>query len=125
MYKELALTAREAEAYFGGSAVTWWRHGDEEMVESSERKGDQLYNLLELYERETVKATSQLYEPISSSDVLLNLPINWGGAVLLGPSFLRLLWGSIGDHPRDCLSIWCLGNRFLFPIVPVFCYCSS
>ena len=28
MYKELALTAREARAYFGGSEVTWLRHGD-------------------------------------------------------------------------------------------------
>ena len=31
--KEFAITAIEAEACFGGSLVTWWGHGDEEMVE--------------------------------------------------------------------------------------------
>ena len=39
MYTELAYKAREARAYFGGSAVTWWRHGDEEILGWSERKG--------------------------------------------------------------------------------------
>ena len=91
MYRELALTAREAGAYVGGSAVTWWRHGDEEMVEWSERKGDQLYSIVDFYEREAVKATDQLYELIRSLDVSLDLPINWRDAALLGPPWLRLL----------------------------------
>ena len=51
MYKELVLTAKEVGAYFGGSVVTWWRYGDEEMVEWGEKKGDQLFSLVELYER--------------------------------------------------------------------------
>ena len=91
MYKELALTTREAKAYFGGSAVTWWRYWGEEMVEWSERQGNQLYNLVELYEREAVKATDQLYELISSSGVPLDLPIDCGEAMLLKPPFLRFL----------------------------------
>ena len=71
--------------------MTWWRHGDEEMVKWSERKGDQLYNMVELYEREAVKATHQLYELIRSSDVPSELPINWRDALMLEAPFLRFL----------------------------------
>ena len=28
MYKELASASREAGADFGGSAATWWKHGN-------------------------------------------------------------------------------------------------
>ena len=91
MYKELDVIAREAGGYFERSAMTWWHHGDEEMMEWSERKGDHLYSMVELYEREAVKATDQLYELISSSDVLLDLSINWRCAVMLTPPFLRFL----------------------------------
>ena len=37
--KELALTAREVRAYFGGSVVTWWRHGDEEWWSGASESG--------------------------------------------------------------------------------------
>ena len=86
MYMELAFTARKAEVYFGGSAGTWWRHGDKKMVEWSERKGDQLYCIVE-----AVKVTDQFYELVRSSDVPMDLPINWRDTWLLGPPFLRLL----------------------------------
>ena len=45
------------------------------MLEWSAQKGYHLYNMVELYEREAVKATDQLYELINSSDVPLDLPI--------------------------------------------------
>ena len=57
-------------------------------MELSERQGYQLYNLVELYEREAVKATDQLYDLITSG-VPLDLPINCGKAVLLKPPFFE------------------------------------
>ena len=38
------------------------------MVEHSERKGDQLYNMAEHYEEEATKASSELHRIIGSSD---------------------------------------------------------
>ena len=61
------------------------------MLEWSKRKGDQLYNIFEFYEREAVKVTQQLYELIQSSDGLLEFPINWRDMVMLRTPFLRLL----------------------------------
>ena len=46
IYKELAITEREARVYFGRSVVTGWHHGDEEMVEWSKRKVDHCCGLL-------------------------------------------------------------------------------
>ena len=67
------------------------------MVEWSERQRDQLYNVMELYEREAVNATDQSYELIKLSDAPLYLPINWNNAAFLRTSIpeapLRLLRG--------------------------------
>lgn len=61
------------------------------MIEWSERQGNQLNNLVELYDREAIKATDQLYELINFSDVPLELPINWRDVAMLGPPFLWFL----------------------------------
>ena len=39
--------AREAGSHLGRSAVMWWRHGDEDMVEWNERKGDHMIKMAE------------------------------------------------------------------------------
>ena len=61
------------------------------MVEWNEGKGDFLYNVVELFKREVIKATDQLYKLIVSSDVLLILRVNRKDLEMLGPKFLRLL----------------------------------
>ena len=65
-----------------------WRRG---INEWNEGKGDLLYNVVELFKREVIKATDQLYKLIVSSDVLLILRVNRKDLEMLGPKFLRLL----------------------------------
>ena len=60
-------------------------------------KGVQLYNMVELYKREAIKITNQLYELIHSSDVLLGLPINWRDTPMLGTPIFELLWDFFQD----------------------------
>lgn len=63
---DLARTAKESRRYFGKSAVAWWRIGDEEMVEWSKWKGDNLHNMAERYEEVAAKASNHfLRSPIS------------------------------------------------------------
>ena len=73
-----------------------------------------MYNMMELYEREAVKATDQLYDLISSSDVPLDMPINWRDAAVLGPPFLRFLCGFFEGCLLDSLIVCCLGDRFSY-----------
>ena len=49
---------------------------DEEMAKWSEQKSDKLYNMVDLYEREATKASNQLNEMISSTDVGFGVPTN-------------------------------------------------
>ena len=55
------------------------------------RKSDLLYDMVDFYEKESTKASNQLYEIISSSNVALEEPINWRSSVKLGPFFLKFL----------------------------------
>ena len=48
------------------------------MVDWSKRKGYHLYDMVDFYERESAKASNQLYEIISSSDVGFEVPIIGG-----------------------------------------------
>ena len=83
--------ARKVGEHFERSAVAWWCHGNGDVVEWSEWKGDYLYNAVELYEKEAIKSTDQLYELIKSLGVPLTLHSNWRDMEMLGPQFLRLL----------------------------------
>ena len=74
-YRDLAKTAQEVGRYFEGSAIAWWRHGNEEMVDWSERKGDHLYNITEYYKEEAVKSSNQLYTIIGTSEIHLEARI--------------------------------------------------
>lgn len=91
VHKEPLLIEREVGEHFGRSAVTWWCHGNDDMVERREQKGDFLYNMVVLRERETVKATDQLHKLIISLDVPFIPHINTRDLETLGPQFLRLL----------------------------------
>ena len=87
----MALTAREAGERFGRSAKMWWCDEYEDWWSGVKGREDQSYNVAELYGREAIKATQQLYELIQPSDGTLELPINWRYIVMPGPPFLRLL----------------------------------
>ena len=50
-YQELALTARDAGEFLGRRAEITWEHGEGNLIERSERKGDALYQLADYYER--------------------------------------------------------------------------
>ena len=78
-YKELASTARGAGKFLGRKAVTTLELGEEDLSEWSERKGDDLYQLANFYEKGVVKFKRLLLELIETSDQPLTLPINWGG----------------------------------------------
>ena len=54
-------------------------------------KSDLLYDMVDFHEREATKASNQVYEIISSSNVALEGPINWRSSMKLGPPFLKFL----------------------------------
>ena len=91
MYNDLARTAKKVGKYSGRSSVTWSRVEDEEIVESSERKGDNLYNMAEHCEDEAAKASSELHRIMVSSEPLKH---HWRSAMKLN-AFLAFLLG----HP--------------------------
>ena len=74
--KELISTARDTNKFFGRRVVTVWDLGEEELSELSERKGDDLYQLANFYEKGVVKFKRLLLELIETSDQPLTLPIN-------------------------------------------------
>ena len=87
----MARTAKEGGGYIGRNVKTWMYNGDEEMTKWSQQKSDQPYNVADFYDREAAKALNQLYEIISSSDVGLEVPVNWRSFVKLRPPFLKFL----------------------------------
>ena len=89
--EELASTARSAGKFLGRRAATTWELGEEELREWSERKGDDLYQLANFYDKGVVKFKRLLLELIETSGQPLTLPINWGAVVVLGPPFHRLV----------------------------------
>ena len=54
-YKELALTTRDAIKYLARRAEITLEHGEEELSGWSERKGDDLYQLINFYEKGAIK----------------------------------------------------------------------
>ena len=52
--KELASTTRDTGKFLRRMAVTMWEHGEEDLSEWSERKGDSLYQLANFYEKRDV-----------------------------------------------------------------------
>ena len=55
------------------------------------QKSHLLYDMVDFYKREVAKALNQFYEIISSSDVALEVPINWRSAMKLGSLLLMFL----------------------------------
>ena len=45
-----------------------WEHGEEDLVEWKERKGDGLYQMVELFEEEVIKLKRRLQELFETSD---------------------------------------------------------
>ena len=54
------------------------------------RKSDRLYDMVDFYQKEAAKDSTQLYKIISSSNAAFEGPINWRSSVKLGPLFLKL-----------------------------------
>ena len=91
-YKELALTTRDAGKFLGRRAVTIWENGEEDLSEWSERRGDGLYQLVNLYEGGVIKLKHLLIELIETLDEPLIVDLNWGNVVALPPPpFHRIL----------------------------------
>lgn len=61
------------------------------MLEWNEEKKDFLYNMVERYDKESIKATDQLSSLLVSSDVPLIVHIKRLDLETLGPRLLRLL----------------------------------
>ena len=90
-YKELASTTRDAGKFLERRAITTWEHGEEDLSEWSERKGDDLYQLAKFYARGVLKLKRVLVELIETSDEPLTVNINWEDLVALVPPFHRIL----------------------------------
>lgn len=67
-YNSLARTAKKVGGYLGRNAVTSWRDGREDMVEWNERKGGQMYEMDEYYEKEAANASNGLHKIIGASN---------------------------------------------------------
>ena len=48
-----------------------WHRGDEDMAEWNERKGDQMYEMAEFYEKEAGKPSNERHNIIDSSDLIM------------------------------------------------------
>ena len=90
-YKELALTARDAGNFLGRREVTMWENGEEDLSERSEQRGNNLYQLVDFYERGVIKLKRLLVDLIETSDEPLTVDINLGDVVALPPPFHRIL----------------------------------
>ena len=62
-----------------------WEHGQEDLSEWSEGKGDDLYPLCNDYEKRVLNLKRLLKELIETSEQPLALSINWEVAVVLPP----------------------------------------
>ena len=86
--------------------------------------------MIEMYDREAIKATDQLYRLLISSDVPLTVHIKRVDFETLGPQFLRFLSSACGVHQRIAYLLG-IGNRFplslpLYLVFPlVYRHCSS
>ena len=72
-YEDLATTAKQAGGYVGRSATTWMCNRYGEIAKWGEQKSDQLYNMVDFYEREAAKASNQLYEIIRFSCIMYEI----------------------------------------------------
>ena len=90
-YKEIALTAREVVHFLGRQAEVHWNGGREDFVEWNERKGNDIYRMIDQYEGEVIKLKRCLYALIQSSDEPLSLNINSRDLEEMRPPFHRLL----------------------------------
>ena len=89
--RELALTPQDAGEFLRRRVEINYENGEEDLVEWIERKGGELYQLVELHEEGLVKLKNRLHELIQTSDGLLALHINWEDVAVLGPPFRRIL----------------------------------
>ena len=89
--QELVLTMRDASEFLTRRGEITWEHGQEELSEWSERRGGDLYQLPNFYEKGVIKLKRLLKELIETSDQPLTLPINWEDVVVLPPPFHRIL----------------------------------
>lgn len=53
--------------HLGRSVLASWCGGDEDLVEWNQRKGHQMYEMAQFYEREAAKASNKLHNIIDSS----------------------------------------------------------
>ena len=67
----LVRTPREVGRHFGRSAVALGRGGDEDMVEWNERKGHQMYEMADFYEKEAAKTSNELHNIIDCLDPIM------------------------------------------------------
>ena len=63
-----------------------WEHGQGELSEWSERKGDNLYQLGNYYKKRVLNLKRLFKELIETSHQPLTFPINWEGVVVLPPT---------------------------------------
>ena len=123
-YRELALTARDAGKFLGRRAEISWETGNENLVEWSERKGDGMHPMVELYEEGVIKLKRRLHRLIQTSDGLLTLNVKWEDVEILGLPFHRILSGAICLFPLWAVRIGVLRSRFLLDF-DFECRCCS
>ena len=73
--RELALMAHEASGFWRRRAEITWEHGQGDLSEWSERKGDVLYQLVDYYEKRVLNLKRLLKDLIETSDRPVTLPI--------------------------------------------------
>ena len=71
LHKELALIARESGKFPGRKVEIMWDHGEEELSDWSEQKGDDFFQLVDFYEKGVIRLKRLLQELIETS-VLVN-----------------------------------------------------
>ena len=77
--------------------MTWWRIGDEDIVEWSERKGSQIFDMAKYYGKEVAKASRELHTIIDSPDAMMN---SWRSIHVE-----RTLWSCPSDSSPSQLAI--------------------
>ena len=90
-YQELALTACDAGEFLARRAKTTWEHGEGELSEWSESKGDVLYQLADYYEKRVLNLKRLLKDLIEALDQPLTLLINLENVAAIGLPFHRIL----------------------------------
>ena len=100
-YQELALTTRETGEFLGRRTEITWEHGEGDLIERSESKGDVSFQLADYYEKRVFNLERLLKELIETLDQPLTLPINLEDMMVLHPAFQRILWDSVCPSPID------------------------